>query len=144
MKTCTFFGHRECPDSIASSLHEVLLNLIINEGVELFYVGNQGRFDTIVHSQLKELAQQFPNLCYAVVLAYLPVKAKDQTFSDTMFPEGLESVHPRFAIDWRNRWMLAQADVVVAYVTHTWGGAARYVQLASHQGKTVVNLANIP
>lgn len=141
MKTCTFFGHRECPDSIAISLHEVLLHLIVSEGVELFYVGNQGKFDALVHRQLKNLALQFPNLRYAVVLAYLPTKQQGMNFPDTMFPEGLESVHPRFAIDWRNRWMLAQSDVVVTYVTHTWGGAARYVQQAYRQGKTVVNLA---
>ena len=30
----------------------------------------------------------------------------------------------KFAISRRNEWMVDQADVVVAYVTHGWGGAA--------------------
>ena len=25
---------------------------------------------------------------------------------DTMLPEGIEPVHPRYAICWRNQWML--------------------------------------
>lgn len=144
MKTCTFFGHKECPDSVVASLQEVLLDLIVNEGVGCFYVGNNGRFDAMVHHQLKDLVLQFPNLHYAVVLAYLPTNPQNADYSDTMFPEGLESVPPRYAIAWRNRWMLARSDIVVAYVTHSWGGAARYVQLASRQGKAVVNLAEFP
>lgn len=144
MKTCTFFGHRDCPDSIIQPLQETLQDLVLNKHVTYFYVGNQGRFDAIARSQLKALALQFPELHYAVVLAYLPEKSGDIHFADTMFPEGLEFVHPRYAIDWRNRWMLTRADVVVAYVTHTWGGAARYVQRAYRQGKTVVNLADFP
>lgn len=143
MKTCTFFGHRDCPDSIAQPLQQALLECI-TWGVDCFYVGNQGKFDAMVHRQLQALAQQFPHLRYGVVLAYPPGKGQTPDYPDTMFPEGLESVHPRYAIDRRNRWMLAHSDIVIAYVTHSWGGAAKYVQLASRQGKTVINLADRP
>lgn len=61
--------------------------------------------------------------------------------SDTMLPEGLETVHPRYAISRRNGWMLKQADFVVTYITHTWGGAAQYAEKAKRAGKTVINLA---
>ena len=61
--------------------------------------------------------------------------------SDTMLPEGIESVHPRYAISWRNNWMLQQSDYVVTYITHSWGGAAQYAAKAARQGKIVVNLA---
>ena len=53
MATCTFFGHRECPDSLKSQLKEVLIDLITNHDVDMFYVGNQGQFDTIVRSVLR-------------------------------------------------------------------------------------------
>ena len=52
-------------------------------------------------------------------------------FGETMLPEGIENVHPRYAISWRNKWMVNEADVVIAYVTHTWGGAARYMEMAA-------------
>ena len=47
---------------------------------------------------------------------------------------------PRFAIARRNGWMLKQADFVVTYVTHDWGGAAQFAEKARRQGKTVLNL----
>lgn len=144
-KCCTFFGHRQCPISIRPALKCCLENLIIHHDVTVFYVGNQGAFDSIVHSALRELAEQYTNITYAVVLAYLPPERKDdlaqyQDYTDTLYPEGIESVPKRFAIDWRNRWMLKQADYVVTYITHHWGGAAKFAEKAARSGKQIINL----
>lgn len=143
MLSCTFFGHSDCPDTLKPALKKVLIELISNNGIEMFYVGHQGRFDALVHSTLQELKQQYPQINYAVVLAYMPGKAiSADGYTNTMFPEGIESVHPRYAISWRNNWMLKQSQFVVAYVTHSWGGAARYVSKAEKQKKTVILLAS--
>lgn len=108
----------------------------------MFYVGNQGRFDAIVRSVLRELKQEFPQINYAVVLAYMPGKQTEyDDSSDTMLPERIESVHPRYAISWRNNWMLRQSDYVVTYITHSWGGAYQYVEKAKRGGKVVINLS---
>ena len=53
---------------------------------------------------------------------------------------GIEAVHPRYAISWRNNWMLKNADYVVTYITHTWGGAAQYARKTKAQGKYIVNI----
>ena len=141
MHACTFFGHRECPDSIKIKLKDVLIDLITNNDVDMFYVGNQGRFDAIVRSVLREVKKEYPQINYAVVLAYMPGEhTKYDDYSDTMLPEGIESVHPRYAISWRNNWMLRQANYVVTYITHSWGGAARYYKGAISAKKTVINL----
>lgn len=141
MAVCTFFGHRDCPETIEPRLREVLTDLIINQEVDTFYVGNQGRFDGIVRSVLRELEQAYPEIHYAVVLAYLPGKTNENDdFSDTIFPEGIEAVHPRYAIEWRNRWMLQRADFVVTYIAHPWGGAAKFAEKAKREEKTVLNL----
>ena len=72
----------------------------------MFYVGHQGQFDAYVYSELKKLKQEYPQINYAVVLAYMPGKKTEyDDYSDTMLPEGIESVHPRYAISWRNNWM---------------------------------------
>ena len=143
MASCTFFGHRECPDSIKIKLREVLIDLIINHNVDMFYVGNQGRFDAIIRSVLRELKIEYPRINYAVVLAYMPGKQTEYgDHSDTMLPEGIESVHPRYAISWRNNWMLRRADYVVTYITHGWGGAAQYADKARRQKKTVINISD--
>ncbi len=142
MPVCTFFGHRECPDSIKIKLRDVLIDLIINYDVDMFYVGNQGRFDAIVRGVLRELKNDYSQINYAVVLAYMPgKKAEYDDYSDTMLPEGIESVHPHYAISWRNNWMLKQSDYVVTYITHSWGGAAQYTNAAISRGKTVISIS---
>ncbi|MFQ7105616.1 MAG: hypothetical protein ACLRQ4_10470 [Neglectibacter timonensis] len=121
-------------------------NLIVNDDVTVFYVGNQGAFDSMVRSVLRDLVKQYTGIVYAVVLAYLPPEQKEdyaqyQDYADTMYPEGIETVPKRFAIDWRNRWLLKQADYVVTYITHSWGGAAKFAEKATKSGKQVINLA---
>lgn len=138
MSACTFFGHRDCPEAVREQVRRAVENLILHYGVDMFYVGNQGRFDAIVRGVLSQLAQKYPQIRYAVVLSALPRAQHD--FSDTMLPEGIEAIHPRYAIDWRNNWMLKQSNFVVSYITHWWGGAAKYVQKAERIGKTVIHL----
>ena len=55
-----------------------------------------------------------------------------------MLPEGIERVPKRFAISWRNNWMLENSDYVVAYVTHSWGGAVQFVEKAEKRGQKVI------
>ena len=141
MPACTFFGHRDCPETIKPKLREILVDLITDHDVDMFYVGHQGQFDAYVHSTLKALKQEYPQINYAVVLAYMPGKKTEyDDYADTMLPEGIESVHPRYAISWRNNWMLKQSEYVVTYITHSWGGAAQFVAKANRQKKTVINL----
>lgn len=142
MSACTFFGHRDCPNTILPKLQEVLIDLIEHHGVDTFYVGNQGGFDAMVYKALKELKQMYPHIQYAVVLAYLPTAttASQYDSSETLFPEGIEKAPKRFAIDRRNRWMLQQSEYVVTYVTHSWGGAAKYQEMAERMGRVVVDL----
>ena len=143
MSVCTFFGHRDCPETIRPKLHAALVELIEEQGVDSFYVGNHGTFDRMVRSLLRELSERYPHIRYSVVLAYVPQRWDEfdqRDFSDTMVPEGVETVPPRFAIAWRNKWMLREADYVVTYITHGWGGAAQYAELAERWGKAVMKL----
>lgn len=143
MSTCTFFGHRECPESVKPKLKEVLVDLITNHDVRRFYVGNQGQFDAYVRSVLRELKTEYPQIDYTVVLAYMPSKKDEHTdLSDTLLPEEIASTPPRYAIDRRNKWMLKHSDYVVTYITHPSGGAAKYAEMAKAQRKTVINLTS--
>ena len=142
MLACTFFGHSDCPETIKPNLRAVLIDLIVNQNVEMFYVGNQGRFDAIVRNVLRDLKMDYPSINYAVVLAYMPGKQSEyDDYSDTMLPEGIETVHPRYAISWRNNWMLKKSDYVVTYITRAWGGAVRYANQATTQKQLIVSLA---
>lgn len=142
-KACTFFGHRECPATVKTMLRTVLEDLILRNGVDMFYVGNQGRFDAYARCVLQDLRKIYSHISYSVVLAYFPSRKNGYTDdADTMFPEGLELIHPRYAIHWRNRWLLQHSDYVVSFITHEWGGAAQYVKAARRHGTIVINIAS--
>jgi len=140
MYCCTFFGHRDCPSSIEPKLRATLIDLIENHHIDRFLVGNHGAFDAMVRDVLRELKNIYPHIDYSVVLAYHPTK-QSEDFSDTLLPEGIESVPKRYAINWRNNWMLKQSDYVVTYITHSWGGAAQFTEMAERQGKTMIHLS---
>ena len=140
---CTFFGHKDTPKEIEPTLWSTLIDLIENKNVNVFYVGNNGNFDTMVRRQLEDLSKTYP-ITYSVVLAYLPTeKNKYDNLTNTIYPEGLETVPKRFAISWRNKWMIQQSDIVVTYVTHNFGGAAQFKEMAARMGKTVFNICFI-
>lgn len=140
MKICTFFGHRDCPTTVKSKLRGIIIDLIENQGVDLFYIGNQGAFDAMTRNILKEVSHIYPGIQYAVVLAYLPRERTDEDTSDTILPEGMETVPPKFAISKRNEWLLRQASVVVTYVRYSQGGAAKFARMAERQGKQIIAL----
>ena len=62
MSTCTFFGHRDCPSSIKPKLREVLIDLIENHAVDMFYIGQQGAFDGIVPGPDRRYAERFDSV----------------------------------------------------------------------------------
>ena len=139
--TVTFFGHKDTPKEIEPTLRTTLVDLIENHGATEFYVGNNGNFDTMVRRQLENLSQTYP-ITYNIVLAYIPTKKSEyDSFTNTLLPEGIETIPKRFAISYRNKWMVEQSDVVVTYVTHSFGGAAQFKTMAERQGKTVIELS---
>ncbi len=140
MPSCTFFGHRDCPDDVKTSLMRALCSLITEQGVCNFYVGNQGNFDALALSALRELKKVYPNITYTVVLAYYPPPSGVYDPLETIFPDEVACAPRRFAIDRRNRFLLAQSDYVICYVQHTASGAARFTSMAQRQGKTVIRL----
>lgn len=147
MPVCTFFGHRNCDDAVKNKLRKVLEELIVQKGVKQFYVGTHGNFDLYVYQVLCELRKKFPEINFSVVLAYMPGKReigdKFGWYQMTIYPNGVEKVPKRFAVSYRNRWMVEQADYVVTYIRRFVGGAAQFAELAKRKGKVCFNLAEL-
>lgn len=145
--TCCFFGHSNCPDNIRQNLKDEIVKIMGGPENVMFYVGHQGQFDSMVRSILKELIKEGMEVNYAVVLAYMPGEKcefdSQDEYADTMFPEGLENVHPKYAISWRNNWMISKSDTVICYVMYHTGGAYQFVEKARRKGKEIINLADM-
>ena len=141
-QVCVFFGHREC-NRLDSEVLRNTIEELIGQGVDEFLVGHQGQFDSMVRRCLKSFREKYHHIHYSVVLAYLPTERQGyEDYTDTMYPEGIEAVHPKYAIDWRNRYLVDSAGICVCYIDHTWGGAYKFVRLAKKHGRRIINLGN--
>ena len=138
-QTVTFFGHRDTPKETEPALRLTLIDLIENKNATVFYVGNHGNFDAMVRRQLEDLSRTYP-IKYYVVLAYMPSK-NDNPDEHSILPEGIEKAPRRFAINYRNKWMLTKSDIVVTCVNRNFGGAWEFKQMAIKAEKQIVELA---
>lgn len=91
----------------------------------------------MAYTVLKELHSKYPNIKIYRVLAYMP-KSDDTDIADTILLEGIETVHPRYAIIHRNNWMINRCDYVICYVTHPTGGTYQALERAKKKDKIVI------
>lgn len=134
----TFCGHDNVsdPNKVRDWLSQVLDQFISEENI-IFYLGGYGGFDRLATRVAREEKKLNPKAEVVLVLPYLNRKYNEEEYDYTVFPP-LESVPPRYAISKRNEWMISQADVVVAYVAHSWGGAAKSLECAQKKKKTII------
>ena len=134
-----FCGHAEVDskNEIRAWLFEVTQQLL-EEGIDIFYFGGYGEFDRMALDVVTEQKKQYSHINRILVLAYLRknMNAAKQ-YDETVYPD-LESVPPRYAIVRRNQKMIEAADVVVAYLTHEWGGAYQMIQYARRKRKNII------
>lgn len=144
MRTVACFGHSTVHADISSRVRNEIVKLLTDDSDTAFLIGHQGQFDSMVYHSLKTLERDFPDLQYKIVLAYMSGQKEayePYPSKRTYYPEGLELVHPKYAITRRNRWMIEQCDMVLCYITHSWGGAQQFVRQAERKGKKITNVA---
>ncbi len=143
MRICTFFGHSDAPEEIKEKLCSAVEDVILSHGVDMFYMGCEGKFDAYARAVVKALTEKYPHIKYNVVLAYMPSEKRYgeyMDYSDTIVFEGIEKVHPRYAIAARNEWMVKKAEYAITYVKRPLGGAYRYAEMMKKKNKTVINV----
>lgn len=138
-----FCGHRELHDEtvVRSWLCSVISGGLISEDTR-FLFGGYGRFDILAASVVKQMKETTPGIEIVLVLPYLNKEIDSELYDSTVYPP-IESVPPRYAIVHRNRWMVDNSDLVIAYVTHGWGGAASTLKYAERKKKRVILYLNI-
>ena len=135
----TFCGHSQITqkERVLIWLRTVTSRLI-EEGATTFYLGGYGDFDHLAVSALREQKLLHKEIELTLVLAYLPPRQDTGSYDSTVYPP-LEKVPLRYAISHRNRWMVKQADIVVNFVLHDWGGAAAALRYAKSQNKRILS-----
>ncbi|MEG0944036.1 MAG: hypothetical protein RSF86_10425 [Angelakisella sp.] len=134
----SFCGHGSVAESekVRQWVLAVTSDLIAN-GASIFYLGGYGAFDGIAKSVIRKFGKEHPHIKSVLILPYLNKSMDEIGYSYTLYPP-LETVPKRFAISKRNEWMVDQSHIVVAYVTHSFGGAAKTLEYAKRKHKHII------
>ena len=143
----TFCGHSDFlfSDDVKQQLKNILVSEIRKNPTCKFYLGGYGDFDSFCLRSLRELKKEFQDIELIFITPYIDknysrLKFAKYHYDDIIFPP-LESVPRKFAILKRNEWMVEEADLVIAYVKYSWGGAAKTLEYANRKKKQIINLA---
>lgn len=113
------------------------------------YLGGYGEFDSFAYQCCKKYKEIHSNVSIVFVTPYITIEYQknhlhqmEDKYDYIIYPE-IEDKPKRFAITYRNRYMIDCADIVIAYVDHDWGGAYKMYKYAQSKGKPIINLAEM-
>lgn len=151
--TVCFTGHREIPRSHAFALPRVLereLITLIERGATVFRAGGAMGFDTLAALKVLELREAYPQIELELILPCRNQterwpQAEVRTYEYVLKnADRCEFLYPHY-IDGcmleRNRRLVKDSDVCVAYCCRNRGGTLYTVTHAIKQGLEVINLA---
>ena len=140
----TFAGHSQIQDSesLTQKLNQSLQKIVPQQEKVSFYCGGYGEFDALCARVCRAFKENHPMCELILITPYITEseqkKLKDlkekHLYDDIVYPP-LEKVPLRYAISRRNEWMAKEADILICYITHTFGGAYQTVKFAQKKKK---------
>lgn len=144
---CTFCGHSKIADT--NLLYKKLVGEIRHLaclGVNEFYSGGYGDFDSLAVRAVHEVQAEFPNIQNTIVVPYITENHLSR-YEYTLEKYNAKTIYPfetkvleRFAISKRNEWMVDNSDYIISYVKRDWGGAFNTYQYARRKKKVFIDL----
>ena len=144
----TFCGHSDFQknDEYEEKIFEILTREAVCGTAEI-YLGGYGQFDAFAYSCCKKYKEKHPRVSLVFVSPYMTLEYQRnhlayqrEIYDEIIYPE-IEDKPLKFAISYRNKYMVERADVVVAFVEREGGGAYQTYKYAKRKGKVVYNLA---
>lgn len=148
----SFAGHSciSSRDKVKEIIKEQIRNYMTNAKYVTCYLGGYGDFDELCACACRELKQESANIELVYVTPYISLseqaKIKEMQrcgLYDTSIYPPIENSPPRFAISRRNEWMMKNADIIIVYVDHNYGGAYKSLQVAKRRKKKIINVCDL-
>lgn len=151
--SCCFSGHRFVPADCAPLLRKELVRVVeelCEKGYTRFLSGGALGFDTMAAEVVLEAKRKFPEIGLVMVLPCRDQQEKwsraDKQKYERILPEAeqviyLTEKYCTGCMHLRNKYLVDNSDVCIAYLTHRSGGTAHTVGYAEEKGIAVVNLA---
>lgn len=155
-RTVCFTGHRHISDDDYAKLFDTLLQVIeqqILAGAKVFRTGGALGFDTMAALAVLSLRKRFPEIQLELILP-CPSQTRGWSEDDTVLYEQIKSqanaVHYvstgyyKGVLQQRNRVLVENADVCVAYLRNSSSGGTAYTaSFALKKGLELVNLHDL-
>ena len=145
-KICCFAGHSDVygSDNLQTDVYNKCEELITEKGVNFFWVGNYGGFDKLAARTIRELKEKYPNIKLELILPYVTRSINDyeeiyyKDYDNMAIADMPEKTPVRFRILKCNQYMVNCSDFLIAYVNHSFGGAAKTLEYAQEKKHIVI------
>ena len=144
----TFCGHAQFQKS--EEYEQKILSFLkerVGDHSADIYLGGYGNFDNFAYACCKKYKETHPNISLVFVTPYLTsdylhrrLQHQETMYDSILYPE-IENKPKRYAITYRNKYMVEKADYIIAYISHDRGGAYTTYKYAKKIGKSIFNLA---
>lgn len=153
--SCCFTGHRVIPTGIQRCLEQILLLKIENAikiGYKIFCVGGALGFDTMAALAVLKLKEKYPHIILHLYLPYPQQvdkwSSKDRAIYDNIKNQSRKilfaGLYPdKLMLQSRNRAMVDNCAMCIAYCTKATGGTAYTYGYAIDSGIQTINLADV-
>lgn len=149
--TVAFFGHRyiDNPFLVDDFLDENLRELLSKHEYVDFLIGRNGDFDQLCSSAVLRTKKNYrdDNSSLILVLPYNTAHYRDNQAGYEDYYDEIEvcfesaKLHPKSAIQKRNRYMVDRADLIICYIENNSGGAYQTIRYAEKRNKKIINIA---
>ena len=148
--TVSFFGHRHIEDfrTAEEMVDELIYKLLQEHEYVEFLVGRDGDFDQIATSAVLKAKHSYAGHRCDITWVMPYPKAEytknaedfDKYYDYVIVCPDSEKVHPKQAIQVRNKWMVDRSDLAVFWVEHEKGGAYKTMKFTANNSKLFINL----
>ena len=142
----TFFGHSDFYETgnIRERMMDIIAEAVNGEQVD-FFLGGYGQFDAFAYSCSKQYKEVHASAKLIFITPYADndyLTYRKADYDEIIYPE-IENKPKKIAITYRNKWMVEKADLILAYVKRSCGGAYQTYKYAKSIGKKLINLSEL-
>lgn len=151
IKSVAFTGHRQVEFDFDYKKLELFLQDLIEKGYQNFYIGMAVGFDSICFKTLEKLKRSYQHIN---LIACIPCKDQDRNFSYSQKQDYRKMInnadykvlisenYTPYCMQERNRFMVDNSSLVVAYMIRNQGGTYNTVKYAQLKDRKIINIVN--
>ena len=152
MKCCAFTGHRKIESRHQAGISDLLIRSIeyaYCEGCRIFITGGALGFDTIAAKEVIRFKMSHPDVRLHIIV---PCRNQSDSWSEAQISvyeytlanaDEIEYITDEYedgCMRLRNQRMADCCDIMIAYVSRSYSGAAQTARMAEKAGKKVYNI----